>query len=132
MILTIEQSAVVGPYRSSFKTIFMRVITAITVLYLFFGVSGYLSYGEETRDVITLNIEHSEDPGSFIFGLMHWSGIVKLCLCSSLFLTYPLMMFPVTNILKRRISEMCGCKDVSAMIYFVNCDFTYIHLIFLG
>ena len=114
MILTIEQSAVVGPYRSSFKTIFVRVITAITILYLFFGVSGYLSYGEETRDVITLNIEQSEDVG-LIFGLMHWSGIVKVCLCSSLFLTYPLMMFPVTNILKRRISEMCGCKDVSAI-----------------
>mgnify|MGYP001236074064 CR=1 FL=1 len=127
MILTIEQSAVVGPYRSSFKTIFVRVITAITILYLFFGVSGYLSYGEETRDVITLNIEQSEE------GLMHWwSGAVKLCLCSSLFLTYPLMMFPVTNILKRRISETCRCKDVSAMIYFVNCDFTYIYLIFLG
>ena len=131
MILTIEQSAVVGPYRSSFKTIFVRVITAITILYLFFGVSGYLSYGEETRDVITLNIEQSEDVG-LIFGLMHWSGIVKVCLCTSLFLTYPLMMFPVTNILKRRISETCRCKDVSAMIYFVNCDFTYIYLIFLG
>jgi len=103
MILHLEQS-VVERYKSSFKTIFVRVITAITILYVFFGVSGYLSYGEETRDVITFNLDQSD------VGWIHWSVFVRVFLCSSLFLTYPLMMFPVTNILKRRISEICGCS----------------------
>merc|ERR1711953_805421 len=54
MILHLEQS-VVERYKSSFKTIFVRVITAITILYVFFGVSGYLSYGKR-QEMSSLSI----------------------------------------------------------------------------
>ena len=125
MILHLEQS-VVERYKSSFKTIFVRVITAITILYVFFGVSGYLSYGEETRDVITFNLDQSD------VGWIHWSVFVRVFLCSSLFLTYPLMMFPVTNILKRRISEICGCSPVSEKYCKINYFFFFIVIYLLG
>ena len=102
MILTLEHS-VPDHYRSSFKSIFVKVIAFVAFLYVFFGVAGYLSYGEATRDVISLNLESH--------GWINWSVIVKLLLCTALFLTYPLMMFPVIKILRKRLSEVCRCTQ---------------------
>jgi proton-coupled amino acid transporter len=91
MILALEES-VHPDFRSRFKQIFSGAMVAITMLYIIFGVSGYLSFGPDTRAIITLNLPAGVFP-----------GIVKACLCFSLFFTFPIMMFPVVETMERRL-----------------------------
>jgi len=94
MILSLEQS-VPPARRHQFKRYFICTIICITTLYISFGASGYLSFGPETKDIITLNLESSE-------GLIDFAVLVKLFLCISLFFSYPIMLFPVTRMLQRK------------------------------
>lgn len=94
MVLSLEAS-VAKDYRSRFPTIFALSITAMSALYILFGVCGYLSFGPETHSIITLNLPAGPMP------LM-----VKGCLCFSLFFTYPIMLFPVVEILERRLGTV--------------------------
>ena len=71
----------------------------ITTLYITFGASGYLSFGPETRDIITLNLS-SDESTTFI----DFAALVKMFLCISLFFSYPIMLFPVTRMLQRKCS----------------------------
>jgi len=97
MILSLEQSLATD-VRSRFKDYFVTTIMAITTLYITFGAAGYLSYGPETKDIITLNLPTTD---GFNFALL-----VKACLCFSLFFTYPIMLFPVTSILEKKLSSV--------------------------
>ncbi|XP_023332674.1 amino acid transporter ANT1 [Eurytemora carolleeae] len=72
MILSLE-SSVAEDLRDKFKQFFIRTIIVITTLYITFGAAGYLSYGNDTRDIITLNLPNS--------GGLNSSLIVKSCLC---------------------------------------------------
>lgn len=100
LIMSLEASTA-KEIRGSFRSIFKMAIISTTVLYLLFGICGYLSFGPETNSIITLNLP----PGIFPF-------IVKGCLCFSLFFTYPIMLFPVTNILERLL---CSKKEDYAL-----------------
>lgn len=91
MILSLEAS-IAKDYRSRFKFIFSLAICSMTALYILFGVCGYLSFGMETQGIITLNLPPGPMPLT-----------VKGCLCFSLFFTYPVMLFPVIEILERRL-----------------------------
>lgn len=91
MILSLEAS-IAKDYRSRFKFIFSLAIMSMTALYILFGVCGYLSFGPETQGIITLNLPAGRMPLT-----------VKGCLCFSLFFTYPVMLFPVVEILERRL-----------------------------
>jgi len=95
MILSLEQS-LASDLRSKFRDYFVTTIVAITTLYITFGAAGYLSYGPETKDIITLNLPND---GGFNFAIL-----VKVCLCISLFFTYPIMLFPVFSILEKKMS----------------------------
>jgi len=95
MILSLEESLSID-VREKFKTYLTNTIIGITILYITFGAAGYLSYGKDTRDIITLNLPN--DAG-FNFALL-----VKGCLCVSLFFTYPIMLFPVFSILEKKLS----------------------------
>jgi len=95
MILSLEQS-LASDLRSKFRDYFVTTIVAITTLYITFGAAGYLSYGPETKDIITLNLPND---GGFNFAIL-----VKICLCISLFFTYPIMLFPVFSILEKKMS----------------------------
>lgn len=95
MILSLEQS-LASDIRSKFRDYFVTTIMAITTLYITFGAAGYLSYGPETKDIITLNLPNE---GGFNFAVL-----VKICLCISLFFTYPIMLFPVFSILEKKLS----------------------------
>ena len=94
MILSLEES-IAEDLRSSFKKFFVSTIIGITTLYITFGAAGYLSYGPETKDIITLNLPTD---GGFNFAIL-----VKSCLCISLFFTYPIMLFPVFSILEKKL-----------------------------
>jgi len=95
MILSLEQS-LAADLRMKFRDYFVTTIMAITTLYITFGAAGYLSYGPETKDIITLNLPNE---GGFNFAIL-----VKICLCISLFFTYPIMLFPVFSILEKKLS----------------------------
>lgn len=75
MILSLEGS-VSKASKSSFRSVFKMALFSTTVLYILFGISGYLSFGPDTEGIITLNLP----PGLFPF-------LVKACLSSSLFFT---------------------------------------------
>lgn len=92
MVLSLEGS-LSEKRRPHFKFYFTICITTVTLLYILFGALGYLSFGEETRSIITLNLPQGTG--------IDFAMIVKLCLCVALFFTYPLMMFPVTQIIER-------------------------------
>jgi len=94
MILSLEES--ISPEeRSNFRNYFIRTISGITFLYITFGAAGYLSYGNETRDIITLNLPNGSG--------LNFALLVKSCLCISLFFTYPMMLFPVFTILSKKL-----------------------------
>ena len=95
MILSLEQS-VTDEVRPLFRKYFVVTIVCITVGYVLFGAAGYLSFGPETKDIITLNLP--QDTG------LDFAVLVKSCLCFSLFFTYPIMMFPVTGLLEEKLS----------------------------
>lgn len=94
MVLSLEES-LASEIRDQFRSYFVKTIIAITTLYITFGVAGYLSYGPETKQIITLNLPTD---GGFNFAIL-----VKVCLCFSLFFTYPIMLFPVTSILEKKM-----------------------------
>ena len=93
MILSLEES-VAESVRHKFRRYFIYTILSVTTLYITFGVSGYLSYGDETRDIITLNLPSNSG--------VDFALLVKACLSFSLFFTYPIMLFPVTALLEER------------------------------
>ena len=141
MILSLEQS-VPEHQKSHFRRLFIITLTMVTLLYIAFGVSGYLSYGPNTRDIITLNLPHNPKG-------MDFAALVKYCLCFSLIFTYPVMMFPVTTILHQRLKmwNCCSCINtvsknyVHKIITFICielchniffCEFTLCHVFFIG
>ncbi|RWR84576.1 amino acid transporter ANTL1-like protein [Cinnamomum micranthum f. kanehirae] len=63
----------------------------ISLMYGSFGALGYFAFGQETRDIITIN-----------FGKGLISGLVQMGLCINLFFTFPLMMNPVHEVFERR------------------------------
>ena len=143
MILSLEQS-VPAHRRPHFKRYFVCTIGCITTLYIrlvilpnhhyysnffhqtsfsyncfclffSFGASGYLSFGPETKDIITLNL--SSEGSNFI----DFALLVKLFLCISLFFSYPIMLFPVTRMLQRKYA----CKYLSTVSH------RYLHILIL-
>jgi len=63
---------------------------------------GYAAFGENTKDIITLNLPHD------------WSTVaVKLALCLGLLFTFPVMMVPVFEILERSLQQTVGSLAIS-------------------
>ncbi|XP_068701699.1 uncharacterized protein [Montipora capricornis] len=90
LILSLEASCA-RDSREKFRTVFKVTLFLVTTLYISFGACGYLSFGETTEQMITLNLPAGPFP-----------KVVQLCLCFSLFFTYPIMMFPVVLLLERK------------------------------
>ncbi|XP_005103592.2 amino acid transporter AVT3B [Aplysia californica] len=92
LILSLE-SSVAKEVRHHFTRYFVTTMVIVTSLYIAFGVCGYLSFGPETNQIITLNLPKGAG--------LNFSVLVKSCLCVALFCTYPVMMYPVMQILER-------------------------------
>ncbi|XAR59896.1 hypothetical protein NMG60_11015900 [Bertholletia excelsa] len=84
--------------RSKFGKLLALSMFLIAVLYGSFGILGYLAFGENTQDIVTANMGR---------GLL--STLIQLGLCVNLFLTYPLMMHPVYEVIERRFWEGKYC-----------------------
>jgi proton-coupled amino acid transporter len=85
MVLPLETSCV-DP--KCFPSLLRRTLIAITSLMAIFGCCGYFAFGSLTEAPVTLNLEGSV------------ATIVKLALCLGLYLTFPVMMFPVNEVME--------------------------------
>jgi solute carrier family 36 (proton-coupled amino acid transporter) len=73
--------------QETFSHILMVTLTVISLFMVVFGSAGYWAFGNGTLAPITLNMTS------------HWSAtFVKCSLCLGLYLTYPIMMFPIWTI----------------------------------
>jgi proton-coupled amino acid transporter len=120
LILSLQSSC---KQPSQFPLLLRSVITCISGFMAFFGAAGYWAFGNQTQAPITLNLAG------------HWSStFVKLALCLGLYLTYPIMMFPIWAISERlypilgesakyRVSFRCGLVCVSAFVGYAVPDF---------
>ncbi|XP_020150720.1 amino acid transporter ANT1 [Aegilops tauschii subsp. strangulata] len=78
--------------RAKFRPVLLQAIAGVTVVYVGFGVCGYLAYGDATRDIVTLNLPSN------------WStAAVKVVLCVALALTFAVMMHPIHEIVESRL-----------------------------
>jgi proton-coupled amino acid transporter len=69
---------------SSFSYLLIASLSVISFFMVIFGSAGYWAFGDATMAPITLNMSS------------HWSAtFVKCALCLGLYLTYPIMMFPI-------------------------------------
>eukprot|EP00537_Pseudo-nitzschia_pungens_P007973 CAMPEP_0172378952 /NCGR_PEP_ID=MMETSP1060-20121228/69685_1 /TAXON_ID=37318 /ORGANISM="Pseudo-nitzschia pungens, Strain cf. cingulata" /LENGTH=516 /DNA_ID=CAMNT_0013106685 /DNA_START=315 /DNA_END=1865 /DNA_ORIENTATION=+ len=86
-----------------FSALLTGTLTAITLFMAIFGSAGYWAFGDATEAPITLNLAN------------HWSAtFVKCALCLGLYLTYPIMMFPIWNILEKDENESESENDYAA------------------
>lgn len=91
MILSLEGNM---KNRSQFGGVLGLAFSLITAFYSLFGIAGYFGFGEQTKDIITLNLP------------AHWTtDAVKLGICFSLLFTFPVMMTPLHEIYERRMYE---------------------------
>lgn len=98
MVLPLENSM---QHKGNFTPILVSTVVIITAIYATFGICGYLAFGDATQDVITLNIEGSSGMAT----------LVKLFLCAGLFFTYPVMLFPVFEVLQPLLD---GARETAA------------------
>ena len=89
MILSLKHSSAKPQHFSWLLSITIGVISLFMVA---FGVAGYAAFGKETEAPITLNLKTDRHPKSATF--------VKLALCLGLYLTFPIMMFPIWSIVE--------------------------------
>lgn len=78
--------------RTKFSLTMALSFLGITVAYVCFGMLGYLAYGDDTKDIITLNLPDD------------WSAIaVQIGLCLGLAFTLPIMMHPIHEIVEGKL-----------------------------
>jgi len=80
MVLPLETSC---SERKSFPKILTWTVVGITLLIASFGVAGYAAFGPGTQAPVTLNVDGAV------------ASFVKLALSIALYLTYPIMFYPV-------------------------------------
>lgn len=56
----------------TFPTLLAKTFTGITLVYALFGFSGYMAYGDQTKDIVILNLPHD------------WWAVAVQVMCSNL------------------------------------------------
>ncbi|CAN1772804.1 Amino acid transporter ANT1, partial [Linum perenne] len=92
MTLALEQSM---KESGKFRGVLAKAVTGIASLYIVFGFFGYMAYGDETRDIITLNLTQN------------WSNVaVKIGMCTGLVFTFPIMVHPINEIVEGKLRKI--------------------------
>ncbi|KAK8926352.1 hypothetical protein KSP39_PZI018009 [Platanthera zijinensis] len=79
--------------KKKYRWVLLLAFIAITLIYVSFGIFGYLAYGDETKDIITLNLPNN------------LSAIAtKVGLCIALAFTFPIMMHPIYEIVEMKLA----------------------------
>lgn len=91
LVLPLESSM---KERKNFGRVLGLAMVCITLIYITFGLLGYFAFGDETLDIVTLNLGSS------------WkTTVVKLGLCVGLFFTFSVMMYPVHEVMEQRLAR---------------------------
>ncbi|ONK68775.1 uncharacterized protein A4U43_C05F15870 [Asparagus officinalis] len=78
-----------------FPIVVLQAFVVVVAMSISFGAFGYMAYGEETEEIITLNLPNS------------WSAVcVKLGLCISMALTLPMSVHPMHESTERKLSPI--------------------------
>jgi len=105
MVLPIESNMA---NKEDFRKVWGWSMCLVTTLFLVFGIFGYLSFGADTAEIITLNLPATSGAASS----------VKLALSLGLLCTYPVMLFPVFEILEEAaLSKFGGARTASAPFF---------------
>ncbi|KAK4281763.1 hypothetical protein QN277_013218 [Acacia crassicarpa] len=81
--------------RAKFPRLLAQTFGGITLVYMLFGFSGYMAYGDETRDIVTLNLPRN------------WSSLaVQVGLCLGLVFTFPIMVHPINEIVEVKLKRI--------------------------
>ncbi|KAK8949991.1 hypothetical protein KSP40_PGU016822 [Platanthera guangdongensis] len=81
--------------KKKYRWVLLMAFIAITLIYVSFGIFGYLAYGDETKDIITLNLPNN------------LSAIAtKVGLCIALAFTFPIMMHPIYEIVEMKLASI--------------------------
>ncbi|XP_010927473.1 amino acid transporter ANT1 isoform X3 [Elaeis guineensis] len=91
MTLALERSMA---ERKKFQWVLCQAFLVISLVYICFGIFGYFAYGDETKDIITLNLPNNLS-----------SIAVKVGLCIALAFTFPMMMHPIHEILEAKLKS---------------------------
>ncbi|XP_039016055.1 amino acid transporter ANT1-like [Hibiscus syriacus] len=91
MTLALEQSM---RERKAFPKVLAISFAWITLVYILFGTFGYMAYGDDTKDIITLNLPKN------------WTAIaVQIGMCMGLIFTFPIMVHPVCEIIEGKLNR---------------------------
>ncbi|KAJ1390679.1 Amino acid transporter, transmembrane domain [Sesbania bispinosa] len=78
--------------RTKFPILLAQTFSGITLVYILFGLCGYMAFGEETKDIVTLNLPRN------------WSSLaVQVGLCLGLTFTFPIMLHPINEIVEGKL-----------------------------
>jgi proton-coupled amino acid transporter len=118
LILPLESSCA---DREGFPRLLKQTITGITILMAVFGTCGYVAFGNQTISPISLNLKGES------------AAFVQVALCLALYLTYPIMMFPVSDVLENLFlsdsskppRRYCPSRTVRVMIVLVTATIAY-------
>ncbi|XP_062112314.1 amino acid transporter ANT1-like [Humulus lupulus] len=80
--------------KTTFPKLLARAFAAITLLYVLFGFFGYMAYGDETKDIVTLNLPRN-----------WWALAVQIGMCLGLIFTFPIMVHPINEIIEGRLKN---------------------------
>jgi proton-coupled amino acid transporter len=99
--------------KSKFPKLLAQTFSGITLVYILFGLCGYIAFGEETRDIVTLNLPRT------------WSSLA-VQVKTSIFLC-PSHFFLLLNMV------MCSCSFYNALYFsrFFSSTSVLLHLRFI-
>lgn len=118
LILPLESSCA---NREGFPKLLKKVILGITCMMAFFGTCGYVAFGDGTISPISLNLKGES------------AAFVQLALCLAIYLTYPIMMFPVSDVLENLFlsdaklppRSYCPSRTFRLSIVFITATIAY-------
>ena len=86
LVLPVEAS-MAQPER--FPSVLRNLMIGFTTLYVIIGALGYMAFGDDTHSIIFMNLPHSD-----------LTLVTQVLYCVGLFFTYPVILFPATQIME--------------------------------
>ncbi|KAK4799188.1 hypothetical protein SAY86_024553 [Trapa natans] len=94
--------------RRTFPKLLAVAFSAITLVYILFGFFGYMAYGEDTKDIVTLNLPRD------------WTATaIQIGMCLGLAFTFPIMVHPINEIVEANLKRLgwlykLHCSDMDS------------------